>query len=251
MRYLLSRASRPILTQLSLERALCAFDFDGTLAPIAERPDQAVMRGRTRRLLARLAAIYPCIVLSGRARADVLSKLGGVRVERVIGNHGAEGVGTRLRTRRRIEGWKRALAPLIASLPELWVEDKGLSLAIHYRQSPRKPAARRRILDACRKLEGVHVLGGKQVVNLVVSGSRDKGGALAYERDRLRCNWVLFVGDDENDEGAFALAGNTVAVRVGRKLHSRAAYFLRSQAEIDELLALLVSRRAKVSGTTV
>ena len=44
MQYLLSRASRPILTRLAQERTLCAFDFDGTLAPIVEHPDQAGMR---------------------------------------------------------------------------------------------------------------------------------------------------------------------------------------------------------------
>lgn len=47
----------------------------------------------------------------------------------------------------------------------------------------------------------------------------------------------------KNDEDAFALGGNTIAVRIGRKRQSNADYFLRSQAEIDELLKLLVSQR--------
>ena len=51
MEYLLSRASRRILEQLVQEGALCAFDFDGTLSPIVEHPDQAEMRVRTRDLL--------------------------------------------------------------------------------------------------------------------------------------------------------------------------------------------------------
>jgi len=244
MRDILSRASRPILTQLARERTLCAFDFDGTLAPIAERPDQAGMRARTRRLLARLAALYPCVILSGRARAEVLAKLGGVRVERVIGNHGAETAAIQTKTRRQVGKWKEALEPAIRSLPGIWVEDKGFSLAVHYRQSPRKAAARRRIVEASRKLERVRVYGGKQVINLVMSGAPGKGDALASEQERLRCAWVLYVGDDENDEDAFALGGNTIAVRVGRKRHSNAGYFLRSQAEIDELVELLVSERA-------
>ena len=69
MKYLLSRASLPIVARLAHERTLCAFDFDGTLAPIADHPDAAGMRKRTHDLLRRLASLYPCIVVSGRNRA--------------------------------------------------------------------------------------------------------------------------------------------------------------------------------------
>ena len=77
----------------------------------------------------------------------------------------------------------------------------------------------------------------------MVNRAPDKGEALATERDRMRCNWVLYVGDDENDEDAFALDGNIVPVRIGRKQHSHARYYLRTQAEIDQLLELLVGAR--------
>jgi trehalose-6-phosphatase len=59
----------------------------------------------------------------------------------------------------------------------------------------------------------------------------------------MRCNWVLYVGDDDNDEDAFALGGNLVPVRIGRKQRSHARYYLRTQAEIDKLLELLVVLR--------
>jgi trehalose 6-phosphate phosphatase len=121
----------------------------------------------------------------------------------------------------------------------VWVEDKGLSLAVHYRQSSQKAEARRKILAATRCLEDVRVFGGKQVVNLIVDRASHKGEALAAERNRLGCDWVLYAGDDENDEDAFALDGNIVPVRIGRKLRSHARYYLRSQAEIDKLLELL------------
>lgn len=245
MQYLLSRASRSILTELAQERTLCAFDYDGTLAPIADRPDRARLRIRTRTLLCRLAALYPCVIVSGRARADVLRKLGGVNVARVLGNHGAETEVTR-KSHHGVERWKAVLDIAIAPLAGVWVEDKGFSLAVHYRQSTEKAEARRRIFAAARQLQGVRVFGGKQVVNLVGDHAPNKGDALAAERDRLRCNWVLFVGDDENDEDAFALGGNVVPVRIGRKERSRARYYLRTQAEIDELLDLLVRLRKPV-----
>ena len=211
---------------------------------------------RTRRLCAiapancwaALASLYPCVILSGRARSDLLTHLDGLRVERIIGNHGAEGERPALKARRQVEKWKAALELEMAPLPGVWVEDKGLSLAVHYRQAPRKAQAHRLVLEAARKLEQVRVFGGKEVVNFVVPDAPDKGVALASERDRLRSDWVLFVGDDENDEEAFALAGNTVSVRVGRKRRSNARYYLRSQAEIDKFLELLVSLRATEQG---
>jgi trehalose 6-phosphate phosphatase len=241
MRYLLSRDSRAVVTRLAHERTLCAFDFDGTLSPIVEHPDRAGMRLRTRRLLRSLAALYPCIVVSGRARADVIGKLSGANVVRVIGNHGAETETTP--NIQQVQQWKAVLAAELGLLPGMWVEDKGLSLTVHYRQSKQKKEARRRILAAARKLNHVHIVGGKQVVNLVLNTAPDKGDALADERARLGCNWVLYVGDDETDEDAFLLDGNVVSVRIGRKQRSHARYYLRAQPEIDELIELLVTLR--------
>jgi trehalose 6-phosphate phosphatase len=242
MRYILSNACLDIVRRLAQERTLCAFDFDGTLSPIVEHPAQAGMRLSTQNLLCRLASLYPCIIVSGRARADVLSRLSGVDAARVIGNHGAESENSRS-SRGMIEKWRRALEVELASIPKLWIEDKGLSLAVHYRQTVQKSEARRRILVSASKLKHVLVIGGKQVVNLVADSAPNKGNALATERDRLGCNWVLYVGDDENDEDAFALKGNIVPVRIRRKLRSHARYYLRTQAEIDELLELLVRLR--------
>jgi trehalose 6-phosphate phosphatase len=246
MDYLLSTASLPVLVRLAQEQTLCAFDFDGTLSPIVERPDQACMRAHTRDLFRRLALLYPCIVVSGRGRADVLGKLSGVDVARVIGNHGAE-TETAHDSRQRIEQWKTILKPEIGHIPGLLVENKGLSLAVHYRQATQKAEARRQILAATRKLEHVHVFGGKQVINVMADDAPNKGDALAAERDRLGYHWVLYVGDDEEDEKAFALDGNIVSVRIGRKLHSHASYYLRSQTEIDKLLSLLVRLREPIA----
>jgi len=247
MRYLLSRASRAVLTRLARESSLCAFDFDGTLSPIVDHPGRAGMRVRTRKLLACLAESYPCVIVSGRARADILSKVSGLKLARVIGNHGAETEASAPSSRRQAGRWKAALDRELGHFPGLWMEDKGVSLAVHYRQSPTKAEARRLVLSAARKLPDVRVFGGKEVMNLVALNAPHKGDAVAAERARLRCDWVLYVGDDENDEDAFALAGNVIPVRIGRKQRSHARYFLRDQAEIDELLELLVQLRKAVA----
>lgn len=243
MRYLLSKTSRLILAQLAQEQTLCAFDFDGTLAPIVENPDQAILSDRTRRLLGRLAALYPTIILSGRARADLLGRLGGLPLERVFGSHGAEREGPKPKRKPHVRRWKAALELELGPVPGLWVEDKGLSLAVHYRQSPRRSEVLRQILRATQMLERARVFGGKYVVNIVVDGDPHKGTALVAERDRLRCDSVLYVGDDQNDEDAFAIGGRIVAVRIGRTSRSRACYYLRSQSEMDALLEFMVTLR--------
>jgi trehalose 6-phosphate phosphatase len=243
MQYILSRNSRRVLSRLANERTLCVFDFDGTLAPIVADPDKARMRDRTCRLLRELASHYPCVVISGRSRSDVLDRLCDAKLARIIGNHGAETERTTRKTHRRVQQWHASMKLKLLPLPGLWIEDKGLSLAVHYRQCMDKVKTHRRILQAARSLAHVRIVGGKQVVNLVEQKAPDKGDALAAERDRLECNWVLFVGDDETDEDAFALDGNVVAVRVGRNRRSRARYYLRTQAEIEKFLELLYRLR--------
>lgn len=243
MRYFLSHSCRPVALRLARGRTLCAFDFDGTLAPIVEHPDRARMSASTRRLLIRLARYYPCTIISGRARRDLLRKLSGVSVTRAIGNHGVETEGVPPGLRRQVGQWASALGPALADSPGVWVEDKGLSLAVHYRQAPDKSEARQLISSATAGLKHARVFGGKLVVNLVSDRSPDKGAALAAERDRLGCKWALYVGDDENDEDAFALKGNVVPIRIGRKRTSHARYYLREQAEIDRLLELMLELR--------
>lgn len=242
MKYLFSKESISILDRLARERTLCAFDFDGTLSSIVAHPDQAEMQRSTRRLLEQLAELYPCIVISGRGRADVLKKLHGVRVAAVIGNHGAEAESGGGRD-RRVKKWKTALEAAVGTIAGVWVEDKGTSLSVHYRQSARQADTRRKIVAAIAKLGEIRAFAGKAVVNVVADDAPTKGDAVAAERDRLGCNWVLFAGDDVTDEDAFALKGNVVSVRIGRKLRSKARYYLREQAEIDLLLKRLVGLR--------
>lgn len=250
MQYILSTASRPLLARLARERTLCAFDFDGTLSPLVNHPDRARMRVRTRNLLRRLVEHYPCAVISGRSRASAVGKLGEVAGVRVIGNHGAETEAAR-EPHGHVEWWKTCLELAIGKLQGVWLEDKGFSLAVHYRQSPKQAEARKRILAAARELKHVRVFGGKQVVNLVADKAPHKGDALAIERERLGCNWVLYVGDDDNDEDAFALRGNLVSVRIGRKQRSQARYYLRTQAEVDRLLdRLIVLRKSQMRSRT-
>jgi trehalose 6-phosphate phosphatase len=140
--------------------------------------------------------------------------------------------------------WQATLEDELRPIPGLWVEYKGRSLAVHYRMSGARDV-RQRVLRAAKDLRAAQIYEGKKVVNVVIAGDPNKGTALKQERDRLGCDSVLYVGDDTNDEPAFEIGGNIVAVRIGKKRHSRASFFLRNQSEIDTLLGCLVALRRK------
>ena len=69
MKHILAAPQRELLAQLAWSNVLLGFDYDGTLAPIVADPARAELRADTRRLLTRLAELYPCVVVSGRAVA--------------------------------------------------------------------------------------------------------------------------------------------------------------------------------------
>jgi trehalose 6-phosphate phosphatase len=240
---ILRPAGLGILAGFAGSNVLLAFDFDGTLAPIVSDPDRARMRPRTSRLLRRLAALYPCVVISGRSRADVLARLRGTRVRRVIGNHGAED-GSAGRGRREAGRWASRLRARLSAMPGVLVEEKGLSVSVHYRGD--RPTAEA-IREAARSLDRVRVFGGRRVVNVVAATAPNKGTALASARKQLGCEAAIYVGDDETDEDVFALGhpGTLLTIRVGRLRGSAAAYRLANQTQVDRLMELLVSMRSQ------
>ncbi len=245
MRNILAAAQRDVLAQLAWSNVLLGFDFDGTLAPIVVRPEDAGLRATTKRRMVELAGLYPCVVISGRAVRDVEARLAGIALRAVIGNHGLEPWRATDEMRRLVERWKAELAPLLANVEGLELEDKAFSLALHYRRSRRKKAALRAIAHALARLGEVRVIGGKQVVNVLPPGAPHKGVALERERDRLGCDTAFFIGDDETDEDVFALdrPGRLLTVRVGRAQASQASYCLERQSEIDALLTRLIELR--------
>jgi trehalose 6-phosphate phosphatase len=247
MRDILGRANREVLEQLAGSRALLAFDFDGTLAPIVPDPARAAMRPSTVRLLRQVARAYPCVVISGRSRADVRRRLRGVTLAGVVGNHGLEPGLASTTARPLVRACIPVLGQYLDGLPGVVIEDKGLSLAVHYRQCRHKMKARARLLAAAGRLHDVRLVGGKQVLNILPAGAPHKGLALERARARYRCDTALYVGDDETDEDVFALdqPGQLLAIRVGRRKGSSAAYYVRTQAEVDRLLRELLALRPR------
>lgn len=246
MKRLLAPGHRAAVHDLASTKTLLAFDFDGTLAPIVADRSVAEMRPSTAALLARTCALYPCAVISGRSVSDVTARLGGAAVRYVSGNHGLE-------PGRGLEAFARECAQVRALLEDalaeatgVEVEDKGFSLAVHYRHAPAKRAARTVIQRAIASLAiPVRVVAGKLVVNVVPADAPHKGDALLQLRALEGADVAFYIGDDVTDEDVFALdePGRLVTARIGAAAASRAMYFLRNQAEIDALLATFITLR--------
>lgn len=245
MRSILSPAGREVLQAYAWSNVLLGFDFDGTLAPIVTDPQEARIPSGTRRLLGTLSGYYPWVVVSGRSRADVTRRLAGTGVTLVYGNHGLESWRTRGPRPTPVARWHRVLARKLAHLPGVVLEDKGMSLAVHYRRSRAGKAARAAIVEAAARLQGVRIIGGKRVINLVPDGSGHKGMAVLRARSWAGCDTALYVGDDDTDEDVFSLdqPGRLLSIRVGRRRGSQAAYFLPRRADIDTLLRALIAER--------
>jgi trehalose 6-phosphate phosphatase len=256
MRHILAKGNVHVIEQFALSNAIVVFDYDGTLAPLVDDPAAAVMRTSTRELLSRVAQRYPCGVLSGRARPEVMRFLTGTGVEWVLGNHGTEWgrqPSDGLDFEQKVLRWSERIAERLGELQGVVLENKRYSLAIHYRRSREKKQAVVAIAAAVEGLKGAKVYPGKQVVNVVPDGAPHKGIALQRLRSVAGCDTAIYVGDDTTDEDVFSLdePGQLLTIRVGQARESQAAYYLTRQREIDTLLRRLLqlreSKRARLT----
>src|SRR5512135_3114790 len=243
MKDVLHRRHRAALARFLGEEArpskvLLAFDYDGVLAPLVKDPPGARMRPRTRALLARLEALYPVAVISGRAWRDVAAFLGGLSPT-IVGNHGFElghPAPVPRGTLRKVRGWRRRLDRALAGVEGVHLEDKRSTLAVHYGLSRGWRSAERRVYEAANQLEGTRLIPGKKVLNVLPHDFPSKGDAVRTLVARLRCEGAVYVGDDVTDEDAFAIGPPLVfGVHVG-KGPSLAPWRLRTQEDVDRLL---------------
>ena len=244
---ILSKRHAHVLAHFAGSDVVVALDYDGTLAPIVSAPRKARMRARTRQLLVAVAQRYPCVVISGRARDDVSSRVGSVPVWHVSGNHGLEPWGEDASYAARVRDWVRHLHKKLALLEGVVVEDKTYSVTVHYRCAKQKRRAMRAVTAAVRALRGARVIGGNEAVNVVPRGAPHKGEALERARRLLACEKAIYVGDDDTDEDAFAAArpDRLLSVRIGSTRRSRARYRLKDQRQIDRFLRALLTLRPR------
>ena len=213
---------------------LCLFlDLDGTLAPIASDPAEvgpdsrrtALLRGLVRRFDGRVA------VLSGRP-LDEIDRIGGGVVGPAAGTHGLElrmpdGAVDAPAPHPGLEPARARFAAFAATAEGLLVEDKALSVGLHYRLAPEQGEAARALADELVAETGLTLQRGSMVVELKTPGA-DKGEAL--RRLMQAAPFVggapVMVGDDLTDESAFVaaheLGGFGVLVGPPRETQARA-----------------------------
>ncbi|MGH2976998.1 MAG: trehalose-phosphatase [Gaiellaceae bacterium] len=187
-------------------------DFDGVLAPIVERPEDATAPPETRAELERLVGRYAVVaVVSGRAGEDVRARVG---VEGVVcvGSHGLE-------LEPQADRWRRTLAAFAADAPwpEGEIEVKGLAVAFHFRGWADEREAVREldaITDSARD-EGLVARYGRKVLEVLPPVGSHKGTAVRHLIEKHGLGQALAAGDDTTDIDSFAaLEGLEVAVRV-------------------------------------
>jgi trehalose 6-phosphate phosphatase len=183
------------------ERSAILLDFDGTLGEIVARPELARPVDGAREVLRDAVARFGWVaVISGRPTEEVRS-LVGVDGVRYVGLYGLEEGST-----DRVPQTVMDVAHQAASLvPGAWVEDKGGSVAVHYRQATDAASAHVEVLTAALAAvpEGFEAIEGKMVVEIVPAGRSRKGGAVRRLVAALEPAAVLYAGDDLADLEAF------------------------------------------------
>jgi trehalose 6-phosphate phosphatase len=204
------------------------------------------MSGAAKLILKRLAGHEntQVVIISGRKRNNV-RQLVSLSALQYFGVHGGEREGESVtlsaKSKHALEGAKRVAQRALKSIPGVWIQDKTLSVAIHYRESDRGSA-----LLAAESLAGLlepwgdalHILNGSRVWEIL---PREIPGKFTAVDDVLGAyrpaTAVVYIGNDGTDEVAFAALPNDITIRVGREPQTHAHYFVRTPAEVLRLLA--------------
>ena len=260
MKPLFSAEGTACLDAIVRPGVLCVFDFDGTLAPIVAQPDDAHLPAPVRVRLETLQQHAPVAILTGRALNDINARLN-FKADYMVGNHGLEGLPDSADRRHAYEqvcnGWRSLIQAALTDAgrfePTLLLEDKEISLSLHYRHARNQAVARQHLLALFESLSPApRVIAGKCVYNLLPQGSGDKGTAFAHLMHLSGATSAIYVGDDVTDEDVFALAReDLLSVRVGQTTGSAAPFFLRRHADILRLLEELSARLTTPSSNRV
>jgi len=246
----------------SASHILLLADYDGTLAKIVGRPEDAVLSTGVRQKLITLArkSKISTGVISGRRIAELKSL---VAIEGIYyaGNHGMEIEGPGLSficpgaeaARPVIAGLARELAVALKGIAGVIVQEKGFSLSVHYRLAPDKEDI---VTSAVKRITAPHVDKGeirvyamKKVWEIRPPIDWDKGKAVVFigrqimARLNLSRLLTIYLGDDTTDEDAFRVVRPPAgwSIFVGEENRTSAAdYFLNSTIEVETFLTRLL-----------
>ena len=280
MNSLFSLAGALALEQLRTGNSVLAFDLDGSLAPLVPHRADVQVSPSTARRMTTLMLDWPVAVITGRSVDDAAQRLN-FQPHYLLGNHGAEIHGATqakaspfgsmssrkydFKVAHCLEHCRGRLARWTPQfqVQGIEVEDKGLSIAIHYRQAQHVNETEQWLrtilsidmawLSGLEDWQAVSVTWGYKVVNIVPTTAPNKGHALIEIMHDCGATTALMVGDDINDEAAFAvLPAGSMGVHVGAasRLVARgddsptaAQFNLSSQAMVEPFLDLLLTLR--------
>lgn len=241
-----------ILTRIkTIPRIFLFLDYDGTLVPIAPRPDQALLHGEVRDLLALLCQRFTVAIITGRSLKEI-KKMISISEIILAGNHGFE-ISSPWDSwvHPEVKEFQKVISRLAASLEEVlrpspgaWVENKGLTLSVHYRLVKEEDEEKIKSVfyDTIKDhKEKVRVTFGKKVLEIRPNIHWDKGKAI----ERLSRLYQapqghrIYMGDDETDEDAFRALKEDTTILVGQKDTTAAKYWVKDPAEVCLFLKTL------------
>ena len=193
------RALLEHLTAAPEEGALF-LDFDGVLAPIVARPEDAYPPEETRDELRRLSERYALVaVVSGRAGHDVEARVGVDGIV-IVGSHGLE-------LDRQADRWRQQIVDFASAAP--WpahdIELKGLSVALHFRDATDEARAvvELEAIAETARAEGLMARFGRKVLEVLPPVGSNKGTAVRHLLEGAGLSRALVAGDDTTDLDAF------------------------------------------------
>ncbi len=236
------------------QRIWIGLDFDGTLAPIADRPDQVQLSRQTREALRSLSTRHDVSVaiVSGRELCDV-RQIVAIESLAYSGNHGLEIEGPKLSYASPLAAamcddvarMADALSVRLAHLDQLLVENKRLSLSVHYRLVPAQawPEVLSAVETVVQDYESFRVLPGAMVWEIRPRVSANKGTAALWLRKHQsgEKGLPIFIGDDVTDEDAFRAFPDGITIKVGGQRPTIARYAVAGPEEVLSFLTRLPS----------
>ncbi len=255
----LNEASGYWRERIRLAGSLALFlDFDGTISPIVAKHELAVIDPQIKNTLERLRDLsgVHIAIISGRELSDVRRRAG---IDGIIyaGNHGLEietdtlcfreprAESMRLELRRLV----LRLQVLLAETTGIEIEEKGLSVAVHYRHVHEMlhDWVRRSVAETVCKSQAFSYMFGNMVVDIRPKVDWNKGYAVKWllERFSSQAPYPIVIGDDATDEDAFsALAGQALTIRVGEPQKTFARFWIPDVCAIREFLSAVYELRS-------
>lgn len=232
-------------------------DYDGTIVPIKKQPSLAVLPPKMSSLLTQLSLLSNIMVgvITGRSLNDIRN-LVGIGDILYAANHGTQIYHKKQtwihpgakRSQPLVKKMELAFVKALAPIEGVIIENKGLTLSVHYRNVKSGNVLRlKRILKQIIQpfQELVKLSTGKKVVEIRPNIQWNKGHAILKILKDYRAtdkSIIVFIGDDQTDEDAFKLLpSKAITIRVGKNKYSKAKYYLRNTSEVKRLLECMIS----------